>query len=156
MLNDRTMIRGVALLVLAVLPSLASSQAAQSSTPKPPDWQAKAVTQITVYGSPQQLKAFQEGLPPSITKGFEAQAIVASPMGKKKLVYSYLTDTEMALGESILSGFYSALKASTEKMPAGEKPPVMRTSIYRNFTCRIATCGGQQGLVGRPKPPCTC
>jgi ABC-type phosphate transport system substrate-binding protein len=58
MLNDRIVMRVAMLFALAVLPSLASSQASQSSQAKAPDWYGKEVTQITIDGSSEQLKAF--------------------------------------------------------------------------------------------------
>ncbi|MEP6610048.1 MAG: hypothetical protein ABJA83_15435 [Burkholderiaceae bacterium] len=150
MVNDRMMMRMAVLFALAALPSLASSQAMKSAQSKVPDWKGKEVTQITIDGSYQQLTAFKEGLPAAITKGLSEETIVLSAIGKKKLVYSYLTET----GDSPVSGFYSALKSSTEKTKA-LKPPVMHTSIYATFACRIGSCGGQQTWIG-PRPPCPC
>jgi hypothetical protein len=153
--NDRMMMRMAMLFALAVLPSLASSQATKSAQLKPPDWQGKEVTQITIDGSYQQLKVFKEELPAFLTKGLEDQTIFLSAIGKKKLVYSYLTETEKKLGESTVSGFYSALKGSTEKTKDAQKPPVMQLSVFATFACRIRNCGGQQAWVG-PVPPCRC
>ena len=158
MLNDRTMTRVAMLVALAALPSLASSQVSQSSQVKAPDWFGQEVTQITIDGSPEQLKAFHEELQKTFVKsGLEDKTIIASPVGKKKkLVYSYLTENEKKSGESTVSAFYSALKGSSEKTMATKKPPVMQTSIFASFSCRLRTCGGQQGWVGRPIPPCDC
>jgi hypothetical protein len=150
MVNDRMMMRMAILFALAALPSLASSQAMKSAQSKAPDWKGKEVTHITIDGSYQQLTAFKEELPAAITKGLAEQTIVLSPSGKNKLVYSYLTET----GDSPVSGFYSALKSSTEKAKA-QKPPVMHTSIYATFPCRPGTCAGQQSWIG-PRPPCPC
>ncbi len=156
MLNDRMMTRVAMLVALAVLPTLASSQTSQSSQAKAPDWYGKEVTQITIDGSSEQLKAFQEELQKTFIKsGLEDKTIFQSPVGKKKLVYSYLTQTEKKSGESTVSGFYSALQGSTEKTKTAKKPPVMSTSIYTTLSCRIGSCGGQQTWVG-PKPPCPC
>ncbi len=151
MVNDRMMMRVAVLFALAVLPSLASSQAMTSAQPKAPDWNGKEVTQITIEGSDQQLKAFKEELPAAITKGVAEQTIFLSPIKRKKLVYSYLTES----GESTVSGFYSALKSSSEKTKA-QRPPVLHISIFAALTCRIGRCGGQQALIGRPIPPCDC
>jgi hypothetical protein len=150
MVNNRMMMRVAMLFALAALPSLAGSQAMKSDQYKVPDWKGKEVTQITIDGSNQQLMAFKEGLPAAITKGLAEQTIVLSPTGKKKLVYSYVTET----GEATVSAFYSALKSSTEKTKA-QKPPVMHTSIYSTFACRIGPCGGQLSWIG-PRPPCPC
>jgi len=155
MVNDRMIMRVAMLFALAVLPSLASSQASQSSQVKAPDWYGKEVTQITIDGSAEQLKAFQEELQKTFLKsGFADTTIYQSPVSKKKLVYSYLTDTEKKFGEPTVSGFYSALQGSTEKTKAAKKPPVMHTSIFPAFACRIKSCGGQ--LLWSPKPPCDC
>ncbi len=150
MVNDRMMMRMAILFALAALPSLASSQAMKSDQSKVPDWKSKEVTQITIDGSYQQLMDFKEGLPAPITKGLAEQTIVLSAIGKKKLVYSYLTET----GDSPVSGFYAALKSSTEKTKA-QKAPVMHTSIFATFPCRLRSCGGPQAWVG-PMPPCDC
>jgi ABC-type phosphate transport system substrate-binding protein len=150
MVNDRMMVRVAMLFALAALPSLANSQAMKSDQSKFPDWKGKEVTQITIDGSYQQLNAFKEGLPTAITKGLAEQTIVLSASGKKKLVYSYVTET----GESTVSGFYSALKSSSEKAKA-QRPPVMHTSIFAAFPCRIGSCGGQLSWIG-PRPPCPC
>jgi hypothetical protein len=150
MVNDRMMMRMAILFALAALPSLASSQAMKSAQSKVPDWKGKEVTQITIDGSYQQLTAFKEGLPAAITKGLTEQTIVLSAIDKKKLVYSYLTET----GDSPVSGFYAALKSSTEKAKA-PKPPVMHTSIFAVFGCRPGTCAGQGAWIGRV-PPCDC
>jgi hypothetical protein len=156
MLNDRMMTRVAMLVALAVLPSLASSQSSQSSQAKAPDWYGKEVTQITIDGSAEQLKGFQEELQKTFIKsGLEDKTIFQSPKRKNKLVYSYLTETEKKSGESTVSGFYSALKSSTEKTKAAKKPLVMHTSIYMTLGCRLLSCGGQllwKGLV----PPCDC
>ena len=155
MLNDRMMMRVAMLVALAVLPSLASSQASQSSQAKAPDWHGKEVTQITIDGSSEQLKAFQEELQKTFIKGgLEDKTIFQSPVSKKKLAYWYLTETEKKLGESTVSGFYSALKGSTEKTKAAKKSPVMHTSIFLAFACRPKMCGGQ--LLLSPNPPCDC
>ncbi len=150
MVNDRMMMRVALSFALAALPSLASSQAMKSDQSKVPDWKGKEVTQITIDGSYEQLTAFKEGLTAAITKGLAEQTIVLSAIGKKKLVYSYVTET----GESAVSGFYSALKSSTEKTKA-QKPPVIHTSIYAVFGCRPGNCAGQQAWIGRV-PPCDC
>ena len=156
MLNDRMMMRVAMLVALAVLPSLASSQTSQSSQAKPPDWYGKEVTQITIDGSSEQLKAFQEELQKTFIKGGLADTtIYQSSVRKKKLAYWYLTETEKKFGEPTVSGFYSALQGSTEKTKAAKKPPVMSTSIYTTLSCRIGPCGGQQSWIG-PKPPCPC
>jgi hypothetical protein len=155
MLNDRMMTRAVMLVALAVLPSLASSQASQSSQAKAPDWFGKEVTQITIDGSSEQLKAFHEELQKTFLKsGLEDKTIYQSPVSKKKLAYWYLTETEKKFGESTVSGFYSALQGSTEKTKAGPKPPVMHTSVFLAFACRPKSCGGQ--LLLSPRPPCDC
>src|SRR6266513_1038090 len=157
MLNDR-MMTGVAMLVaLAVLPSLASSQTSQSSEAKAPDWHGKEVTQITIDGSSEQLKVFQEELQKTFIKGGLAdKTIFQSPLSKKtKLAYWYLTETEKKFGESTVSGFYSALQGSTEKTKAAKKPPIMHTSILLTSPCRLRACGGQLLMVG-PRPPCDC
>jgi hypothetical protein len=154
MVNDRMMMRVAMLFALAVLPSLASSQvtqSAQSVQSKVPDWKGKEVTQITIEGSYQQLKAFKDELPAPIIKALGEQTIVHSAINKKKLVYSYQTGT----GDSTVAGFYSALRSSTEKMTGAHKPPVMRTSIIVLFPCRLRSCGGQLSWVG-PSPPCDC
>lgn len=151
MVNDRMMMRVAMLFALAALPSLASSQVTQSAQSKVPDWKGKEVTQITIDGSYQQVKAFKEELPAVIIKALEEQTIVHSAISKKKLVYSYLTGT----GESTVAGFYSALRSSTEKMTGAQKPPVMRTSIMVLFPCRLRSCGGQLSWAG-PSPPCDC
>ncbi len=150
MVNDRMMMRVALSFALAALPSLASSQAMKTDQSKVPDWKGKEVTQITIDGSYEQLKTFKAELPAAITKGLAEQTIVVSAIAKKKLVYSYLTEA----GESPVSGFYSALKSSTEKTKA-QKPPVMHTSIYATFACRLRPCGGQQAWSG-PVPPCEC
>jgi hypothetical protein len=150
MVNDRIMMRMAILLALVALPSLASSQAMKSAQSKVPDWKGKEVTQITIDGSYEQLTAFKEGLPAAITKGLTEQTIVLSAIGKKKLVYSYLTET----GDAPVSAFYAALKSSTEKAKA-PKPPVMHTSIFAVFGCRPGVCAGQQAWIG-PRPPCDC
>lgn len=156
MLNDRKIMRWAVCFALAALPALASSQPSQNSTPKPPDWQMKAVTQVRVSGSTQQLKDFMEALlPTGITKGLAAHTIILSPRHEGRLVYSFLTDTEASLDNPNLSDFYAALKASTKSTPAGHKPPLMGTAIYWSFGCRIANCGGQLGWAGR-RPPCDC
>ena len=155
MVNDRMMMRVAILFALAVLPSLASAQAAQSSKAKVPDWNGMEVTQITVEGSHQQLKVFQEELPAFITKGLADQTIFLSPIVKKKLKYSYLTENEGKLGESVVSGFYSALKASAEKTKNAKQRLVMHTSIFPALSCRLVSCGGQLGWGG-PHPPCDC
>ena len=157
MLNDRMMTRVAMLVALAALPSLASSQASQSSQAKAPDWFGQEVTQITIDGSSEQLKAFREELQKTFVKSaLEDKTIFASPVSKnKKLVYSYLTETEKKSGESTVSAFYSALKGSSEKTKAAKKPPVMQTSIFASFACRIRMCAGQQSLAG-PRPPCDC
>ena len=156
MLNNRMMARVAMLVAFAVLPSLASAQATQSSQAKGPDWYGKEVTQITIDGSSEQLKAFQEELQKTfIQSGLADKTIFQSPVSKKKLVYAYLTETEKKSGESTVSGFYSALQGSTEKTKAAKKPPVMHTSIYLASPCRLRTCGGQLEMVG-PKPPCPC
>jgi hypothetical protein len=155
MLNDRTMTRVAMLVALAVLPSLASSQASQGSQAKAPDWFGKEVTQIIIDGSSEQLKAFQEELQKTfIKKGLEDETIYQSPVSKNKLVYWYLTATEKKFGESTVSGFYSALQSSTEKTKAAKNPQVMHSSILLAFACRPKPCGGQQLLS--PKPPCDC
>jgi hypothetical protein len=151
MVNERMMMRVAMLLVLAALPSLASSEETKKAQSKVPDWYGKEVTQVTIEGSDQQLKTFKEGLPPDIIKGLGEQTIVHSAIAKKKLVYSYLTGT----GDSTVAGFYSALKNSTEKMTGAQKPLVMRTSIFALFACRPGNCAGQQGWIGR-NPPCDC
>ena len=157
MVNDRIMTRVAMLFALAVVPSLASSQAPQASQAKAPDWYGKEVTQITIDGSSEQLKAFQDELHKTFVKsGLDDKTIVQSPVKKKKnLVYSYLTETEKKFGESTVSGFYSALQGSTEKTKAAKKPAVMQTSIYSAFACRIGPCAGQQSWIG-PRPPCPC
>ena len=156
MVNDRMIMRVAMLFALAVLPSLASSQASQSSQVKAPDWYGKEVTQITIDGSSEQLKAFQEELQKTFLKsGLADRTIFQSPVSKKKLVYAYLTETEKKFGEPTVSGFYSALQGSTEKTKTAKKPPVMHTSIFVTLTCRIGRCGGQQARVG-PVPPCDC
>ncbi len=155
MVSDRMILRVAMLLALAVLPSLASSQTAQSSKANVPDWNGREVTQITVDGSYQQLKAFQEALPAFITKGLADQGIFLSQIVKKKLKYSYLTENEVKLGESIVSGFYSALKASTEKAKDAKQRPVMHTSVFLALPCRPGSCAGQQAWIGR-SPPCDC
>jgi|SRR6266513_155284 len=155
MLNDRMMTGVAMLLALAVLPSLASSQTSQSSQAKAPDWYGKEVTQITIDGSSEQLKAFQEELQKTFIKsGLTDRTIFQSPVSKKKLVYAYLTETEKKFGESTVSGFYSALQGSTEKTKAAKKPLVMHTSVFLMFACRPVSCGGQQGWA--PRPPCDC
>jgi len=154
MVNDRMMVRVGMLFVLAAWPALTSAQSIQSVQPKVQDWRGKEVTQISIEGSSQQLKAFKEELPANITKGLADQTVFLSPTSKKKLVYSYLTETETKLGEPTLPAFYSALKASTEKTKDA-KPPVMRTSIFASFSCRPGSCSGQQARVGRV-PPCDC
>jgi hypothetical protein len=155
MVNDRMMMRVAMLFALAALPSLASSQAPQSSQVKAPDWYGKEVTQITIDGSSEQLKAFQEGLQKTfIQSGFADTTIYQSPVSKKKLAYWYLTETEKKFGEPTVSAFYSALQSSAEKTKDAKKPPVMHTSIVLAFTCRPKTCAGQQLLS--PKPPCDC
>jgi len=156
MLNDRMMTGVAMLLALAVLPSLASSQTSQSSQAKAPDWYGKEVTQITIDGSSEQLKAFQEELQKTFIKsGLTDRTIFQSPVSKKKLVYAYLTETEKKFGESTVSGFYSALQGSTEKTKAAKKPPIMHTSILLTSPCRLRACGGQLLMVG-PRPPCDC
>lgn len=155
MLNDRTMTRVAMLVALAMLPSLASSQASQGSQAKAPDWFGMEVTQIIIDGSSEQLKAFQEELQKTfIKKGLEDETIYQSPVSKSKLVYWYLTATEKKFGESTAAGFYSALQSSTEKTKAAKNPQVMHTSILLAFACRPKQCGGQQLLS--PKPPCDC
>jgi hypothetical protein len=156
MVNDRMMTRVALLVALAVLPLLASSQTSQSSQAKAPSWFGKEVTQITIDGSSEQLKAFHEELQKTIIKtGLEDKTILQSPVGKKKLVYSYLTETEKKFGDSTVYGFYSALQGSTEKIKAAKKPPVMHTSVFLAFPCRPRNCAGQQLMAG-PRPPCEC
>ena len=156
MLNDRMMTGVAMLLALAVLPSLASSQTSQSSQAKAPDWYGKEVTQITIDGSSEQLKAFQEELQKTFIKGGLADTtIYQSSVRKKKLAYWYLTETEKKFGEPTVSGFYSALQGSTEKTKAAKKSPVMHTSIFLTSPCRLRMCGGQLLMAG-PQPPCDC
>jgi hypothetical protein len=157
MLNDRMMTRVAVLVALAVLPSLASSQAPQGSQAKAPDWHGKEMTQIIIDGSSEQLKAYEEELQKTFVKtGLEDKTILQSPVGKKKrLAYSYLTENEKKFGESTVSGFYSALKSSTEKTKAVKKPPIMHTSVFLTSPCRLRMCGGQLLNAG-PRPPCDC
>jgi hypothetical protein len=155
MLDDRMMMRVAMLVALAVLPSLASSQASQGSQAKAPDWYGKEVTQITIDGSAEQLKAFQEELQKTFIKsGLADTTIYQSSVREKKLAYWYLTETEKKFSEPTVSGFYSALQGSTEKTKAAKKPPVMHTSIFLAFACRPKVCGGQ--LLLSPRPPCDC
>ena len=84
MLNDRMMTGVAMLLALAVLPSLASSQTSQSSQAKAPDWYGKEVTQITIDGSSEQLKAFQEELQKTFIKsGLEDKTIFQSLLSER-------------------------------------------------------------------------
>ena len=155
-MSDRMMMRVAMLVALAALPSLASSQASQSSQAKAQDWFGKEVTQITIDGSSEQLKAFHEELQKTFLKtGLEDKTIFQSPGSKKSLVYWYLTETEKKFGESTVSGFYSALQGSTEKTKAAKKPPVMHTSVFLTSPCRLRSCGGQLLMAG-PRPPCQC
>lgn len=156
MVNDWMMTRVALLVALAVLPSLASSQTSQISQAKAPNWFGKEVTQITIDGSSEQLKAFQEELQKTFIKsGLEDKTIFQSPGSKKKLVYSYLTETEKKFGDSTVYGFYSALQGSTEKTKAAKKPPVMQASVFLALPCRPGSCAGQQARIGRV-PPCDC
>jgi hypothetical protein len=155
MMNDRMLMRVAMLFALAVLPSLVSAQPSPSSQAKVPDWFGMEVTQIAIDGSSEQLKAFQEELPTFVQKALADQTIFQSPTSKNKLVYSYLTETEKKFGESTVTGFYSALKAATEKTKDAQKPLAMQTSIFMVLGCRIFSCAGQLAWKG-PMPPCDC
>ena len=152
MLNDRMMTRVAILVALAALPSLASSQASQSSQAKAPDWFGEEVTQITIDGSSEQLKAFHEELQKTFVKSaLEDKTIFASPVGKN-LVYSYLTETEKKSGESTVSGFYSALKGSTKRpRPPRSLRSCKRRSLRRSpVASAYAPGNGRWPDQGRP------